>query len=201
VKLGLITDIHEDAPRLRLALNRFHREAVDQVVMIGDVVSMGQSLEETCRLLAEADAVGVWGNHDFELCDEPSPETCERWGSAIVDYMTSLKPRLDVAGCHFTHIEPWLDPGRLEDLWHFEGSPDEHGNLDRIFDAVPNRLIFMGHYHCWVLARPDGIVDWKGESPICLDDDRYFLVVGALCDGDYAILDTESSELTPFHEG
>jgi hypothetical protein len=105
VKLGLITDIHEDAPRLRLALNRFHREAVDQVVMIGDVVSMGQSLEETCRLLAEADAVGVWGNHDFELCDEPSPETCERWGSAIVDYMTSLKPRLDVAGCHFTHIE------------------------------------------------------------------------------------------------
>lgn len=200
MKLGLITDVHEDVAHLRLALATFEREQVDQIVMIGDVFHFGMDIEETCRLLAEANVVGVWGNHDYGLCFEPDEESCERWGPEIIGYMTSLKPRLDVAGCQFTHIEPWLDPSKLEDLWHFEGSPDEHCQLARIFDAVPNRLMFMGHYHRWVLARPGGIVDWHGESPIRLDDDRYFLVVGALCNGDYAILDTETSELTPFHD-
>ena len=100
---------------------------------------------------------------------------------------------MEIDGCHFAHMEPWLDPTNLKHLWRYEGTPDEHGQLDRIFDAVPNRLIFMGHYHCWVLARPGGIVEWDARSSICLDDDRYFLVVGALCDSDYAIQRRRSS--------
>lgn len=200
MKLGLITDIHEDLPRLRLALKRFAHENVDQVVMVGDVLKWGEHLEETCAVLAEANVIGVWGNHDIGLCDEPDEESVERWGPTVIDYMTSLKPRLNVAGCHFTHIEPWLDPSKIEDLWYFDGTPDSHGNLDRIFDAVPNRLMFMGHYHRWVLARPDGLVAWRGETPVHLDDGRYFVVLGALCHGDYATLDTDTSELVPFHE-
>ena len=200
MKLGLITDVHEDVSHLRSALTTFQRERVEQVVMIGDVFHGGDHFEETCELLAESNAIGVWGNHDHWIANHPAEDNIERWGPTIVDYMTTLKPRLSIADCHFAHIEPWLAPTKLEDLWHFEGTPDEHGQLDRIFNAVPNRLIFMGHYHRWVLARPDGIVNWKGESPIRLDNDRYFLVVGALCDGDYATLDTETSELIPFHE-
>ena len=37
MKLGLITDIHEQVEFLQIALDRFRQEQVDQVVVIGDV--------------------------------------------------------------------------------------------------------------------------------------------------------------------
>ena len=60
MKLGLITDIHEQTQHLRTALSLFRKKDVEQVVVIGDVCEMGERIEETCRLLAEANAIGVW---------------------------------------------------------------------------------------------------------------------------------------------
>ena len=201
MKLGLITDIHEHVELLRLALDRFDHERVDHVVVIGDVFEMGQRIEETCRLLSGVNAIGVWGNHDYGLCVDPDEEARARYSAAVIDYMTSLRPRLEVGGCHFTHVEPWLNPEEVADLWYFEGPPDEHQKLERIFNAVPHRIMFAGHYHKWLLVTPQGIVDWRGDSPIRLSDaDRYFMVVGALCKGWSATFDTVTSELIPFND-
>lgn len=199
MKLGLITDIHEH-PHLRTALSLFRNEDVEQVVVIGDVCEMGERIEETCRLLAEAKAIGVWGNHDFGLCVDLDDEIRQKYPAVVIEYMATLRPRLDVGGCHFTHVEPWLNPEVLADLWYFEGPPDDQCKLERIFNAVPNRIMFAGHYHKWLLVTPDGIREWKGNSPIRLDRGRYFVVVGALCEGQFAIFDTDTSELLPFSE-
>jgi len=59
MKLGLLTDIHEHVEFLRLALARFERQRVEQIVVIGDTFETGQRIDETCRLLAEARAIGV----------------------------------------------------------------------------------------------------------------------------------------------
>ena len=59
MKLGLITDVHEHVEHLREALDRLGREQVDQIVVIGDLFEMGGGILETCRLLAEAKAVGA----------------------------------------------------------------------------------------------------------------------------------------------
>ena len=198
MKLGLITDIHEHVDYLRAALDQLRSEGVDQIVMIGDVFEMSERIEETCRLLADARAIGVWGNHDFGLSFQPGTDLRERHGPAVIDFMTSLKPRLEIDGCYFAHIEPWLNPEELCDLWYFDGLPDEPAKLRRIFEAVPNRLMFAGHFHTWMLASPERIEDWSGESPVSLAGGRFFVVVGALCDGRFATLDTESSELVPF---
>jgi len=201
MKLGLVTDIHEHVEFLRRALDRFDSADVDRVIVIGDVFETGARIEETCRLLADADAVGVWGNHDYGLSFEPDDEIRARYPACVIDYMTSLRPRLDVDGCHFTHVEPWLDPENIADLWYFDGPPDRD-KLDRIFDAVPNRVLFAGHFHRWLLATPMEICPWNGEHPIrLLRDQRYFVVVGALCQGCYAVFDSDSSELVPFIEG
>jgi predicted phosphodiesterase len=201
MKLGLITDIHEDVELLQCALDRFDKERVDEVVVIGDVFAMGERIEETCRLLADANAIGVWGNHDCGLCMSPDAEMRERYSSDVIDFMTSLQPRLDVAGCHFTHVEPWLNPEDIMDLWYYEGPPDEPNKLERIFKAVPNRVMFSGHYHRWLLATPDGISPWNGERPIrLLDNARYFVVIGAICEGRYAVFDSDTSVLMPFNE-
>jgi hypothetical protein len=199
MKLGLITDIHEHVEHLQAALDCFRTSAVDRIVMIGDVIGMTLRVEETCRLLAEAQAIGVWGNHDFGLCVDPSTEMRARYSAVVIDYMTALRPRLEIEGCLFTHVEPWLDPENLADLWYFDGPPDEHGNLARIFDAAPHRLMFAGHYHGWLLATPDGICDWRGETAVRLSVGRYFVVVGALCEGRFATYDTATAELRPFN--
>lgn len=199
MKLGLITDIHEHVELLRFALDILGGEKVDQIVVIGDVFEMGQRIEETCRLLTEAKTIGVWGNHDFGLCVDPNEYLRAKYPTSVIKYMTSLRPRLDVAGCHFTHVEPWLNPEVMMDLWYYEGPPDEHRKLERIFNSVTNRIMFAGHFHKWLLATPNGIQDWKGESPIQLEEGRYFVVIGALCEGHFATFDTNSSELIPFN--
>lgn len=197
MRFGLIADIHEQVEFLRAALDRFRQEQVDRVVVLGDVFETGERIEETCRLLAEANAVGVWGNHDSGLCSDPSDNVRARYPASVIDYLTTLRPRLELAGCYFAHVEPWLDPEDIHDLWFFEGPPDSDGRLDRIFNAVPNRLMFAGHYHRWLLVRPDGIDDWQGECPVRLHNGRYFVVVDALADGRYAMFDTDTSELVP----
>jgi predicted phosphodiesterase len=198
MKLGLLTDIHEHLGHLRSALRNLQRERVDQIVVIGDIFEMGRDLNETCRLLAEANAIGVWGNHDYGLCVGTTEESRARYSPNALRFMASLRPRLNHGDCHFAHIEPWLDPEKLEDLWYFDGIPDDIGKLDRIFAAVPQRIMFAGHYHQWLLTRPDGIDDWQGERSVDLTEGRYFIVVGALCEGAYATFDTETCELKPF---
>jgi predicted phosphodiesterase len=200
MRLGLLSDIHEHVENLKAALDRFSREQIDQIVVLGDVFEMGERIDQTCRLLAAAKAIGVWGNHDFGLFVELDEKTRTDYPASVIDYMASLRPRLEFGGCHFTHIEPWLNPESVADLWYFEGPPDEHGKLERIFNAVPNRVMFAGHYHKWLLATPNGIDGWRGDVPIRLDDGRYFVVLGALCEGRYAIFDTDTSELVPFNE-
>ena len=106
MKLGLLTDIHEHIEPLRTALERFKTERVDQVVVIGDLFEQGRRIEETCQLLAAANAVGVWGNHDYGLCFDRRPDLHTKYSSPVLDFMGSLRPRLDVGSCHFTHIEP-----------------------------------------------------------------------------------------------
>lgn len=197
MKLGLVTDIHENVVNLRSALDHFHRDQIDQVVVIGDLFLHGEKIDETCRLLAESRAIGVWGNHDFGLCVTPTKESRKRYSADVIRFMTTLQPRLTRWECHFSHIEPWLDPEKLDDLWYYDGPPNQLHKLDRIFGAVPSRTLFCGHYHQWILSRPQSVEPWQGEGPIRLNTDRYFVVVAALCEGHYATFDTDTQELVP----
>ncbi len=198
MKLGLLTDIHEEAELLQTALDRLRDEQVDQIIVIGDIFELGHYIRETCRLLADAGAIGVWGNHDFGLCSDPRDALREKYGDDVIQFMTSLRPRLEYEGCYFAHVEPWLNPEELSDLWYFDGIPDRQDKLDRIFNAVPNRLMFAGHFHQWLLATPNRIEEWRGETPVTLQGERYFVVVGALCEGRFATFDTDTCELIPF---
>jgi hypothetical protein len=88
----------------------------------------------------------------------------------------------------------------VEDLWYFDGPPNEHGKLDRIFRSVHERLLFAGHFHHWFVARRSHIEDWDGRTPFRLEPGRFFVVINALCAGYSAIFDTSTSELIPLSE-
>lgn len=198
MKLGLITDVHEDVPRLEAALALLRREAVDQIVLIGDVASLFQRLEATCQLLWDAQVVGVWGNHDLGFCNDPEPDVVDRYPAIVRRFMSRLRATMTIGDCYFSHVEPWLDPTNPAEINYYEGPPDDEAKLRRIFQAVPQRLLFGGHYHEWQVATPDRLWTWRGEIPVSLAGGRHFCVIGALCDGQLATFDTETSLLVPW---
>jgi hypothetical protein len=202
MKLGLLADIHEQTDHLRKAIDVLQQHGADRFVVLGDVFETGKRIEEAVRLLQDVQAVGVWGNHDFGLCFDPGETVRQRYSAAVLKYMGSLQPRLEIDGCLFTHVEPWLDPHKVEDLWYFDGPPDSPEKLARSFAAVPHRVVFMGHLHRWLLGTPGGVLPWRGEGQLRLDNaNRYLVVIHAVWAGKCALFDTKTGDLTPFGEG
>jgi hypothetical protein len=203
MRIGILADIHEQDDELRRAVAVLKQHGADRLVVLGDVFDSGRRLEVTVDLLVAAGAVGVWGNHDFGLCGgNLTAEDRQRYGEHVLAFLDGLRPRLEIEGCLFTHVEPWLDPEKIEDLWYFEGPPETPEQVARSFSAVPNRVMFMGHDHCWRLISPEGVQPWSGERPITLrGEERYLVTVHAVCCGKCALFDTGTRELTPFDIG
>jgi hypothetical protein len=197
MRLGILADIHEELPFLRWSLEFFPSLGVDRIIVLGDIHCLGKHLAETVALLAAANATGVWGNHDFGLCRDVPPRLRDRYAGPVLDYMGALQPRLEVADCLFSHVEPWLDPESVEDLWYFDGPPDTPEKATRSFAAVPHQHLFVGHYHRWLMATPSGMLAWQGEGPVVLSPGRFLVAVGAVCAGQCAVFDTETRVLLP----
>lgn len=200
MRLGLLADIHEAVEQMREALVRFAALGVDEVVVVGDVCCMHKHLTETVELLAGVASVGVWGNHDFGLCQQDARDLDTRFPPQVLAYMRTLRPILVRDDVLISHVEPWLDPNDLMQLWYFEGFPDTVEKLVRCFNAVPQRVLISGHVHRWLLGTPDGLLDWQGDGPIRLSPPgRFLLQMDAVCNGACALYDTTTAELTPIH--
>jgi predicted phosphodiesterase len=202
MKLGILADIHEHTRQLQKAIDVLQQHGAERFVVLGDVFETGKRIEQTVRLLRQVEAVGVWGNHDVGLCFDPDEAVCRRYSAAVLNFMGSLQPHLEIDGCLFTHVEPWLDPHTVEDLWYFHGPPDSPEKLARSFAATRQRVLFIGHLHRWLLGTPDGLLPWRGDRPVCLDATRrHLVVIHAVWDGRFALFDTKTCELIPFGEG
>lgn len=201
MRIGILADIHEAIDPLQSALAEFRSRGVDVVVSLGDACdsfSPDGHASEVVRLLREAQAVGVWGNHDIGLSLEVSETLREQAGPGVIEYMARMQAQLVVAGCRFSHVEPWLDARKVEDLWYFDGPPDTPQKAGRSFAAVPERHLFVGHFHRWLVMSPSGRVEWNGEGPLELSAEaRYLVVVAPVRSGWCAIFDTVASRLTP----
>jgi len=199
VRLGILADIHEAIEPLTEALDIFRQQGVDRLITLGDICAMGLRLLPTVQILQEAGVEGVWGNHDYGLCGHLAEEDRVRYDPALLAWFETLQGRLEVADCRFCHIEHWLDADRLEHLWYFEDQPDSIERAARSFQAVPQRLLFMGHLHRWLVVSETEVLPWDGDRPLVLaPPQRYLVVVNALLRGHFATYDTETFILTPF---
>ena len=154
----------------------------------------------SCPGLRQAHAVGVWGNHDIGLCHRVEGRARARYPAAALDYLAALRPRPVVGGCHYSHVEPPVDPSDAQALRACaEGGPlDLAGRARRRFAAVEQRLVFVSHYHRWLAATANGQVGWRGEGPLSqAGTGRYCVVTGAAFQGLCGVLDTGRCELTP----
>ncbi|HEX4588829.1 MAG TPA: metallophosphoesterase family protein, partial [Gemmataceae bacterium] len=180
MNIGILADVHGAVDELRRALTEFHVRQVDVVVSLGDICdtySPAGRAGDVVALLRGAGAVGVWGNHDVGLCLDVPEHLRRQVDPDVLGYMAGMEPQLAVAGCRFSHVEPWLDPRRVEDLWYFDGPPDMPAKVARSFAAAPERHLFVGHFHRWLVMSPSGRIVWDGEGPIVLGGQSRYLIV------------------------
>lgn len=199
--IGLLADIHEAIEPLDRSLDALRSRGVTQIVSLGDACDtfspVGRAAEVASRLEV-AGAIGVWGNHDIGLCYQVPGTLRQKTASSVLKYMSTMRPYLSFDDCRFSHVEPWLDACKVEDLWYFDGPPDTPEKAARTFAAVPERYSFIGHFHRWLITTPERVLDWRGESAIDLDKDRcYVVVIAPVVSGWCATFDTDSKRLTP----
>ncbi|MCZ7542086.1 MAG: metallophosphoesterase family protein [Anaerolineae bacterium] len=151
MKLGLIADIHADAPTLRRALSLLDALGAAQVLCAGDLVDYGCCPDETINLLRARDIPCVCGNHDREaFTRKPSrhkpyhtdparlaPESRAYLRALPFDY----KARFNGRCVALYHAAPTTD---LE-LVHPEVMPG--GALDALFDEASADVLVLGHTH------------------------------------------------------
>jgi predicted phosphodiesterase len=65
MRIGLIADVHANAPALTSVLTALGRAQVDSIIALGDLVGYNAMLHETLALLRERHIPSVGGNHDL----------------------------------------------------------------------------------------------------------------------------------------
>lgn len=198
MKLGLVADIHESVENLRCVLGRMNDQAVDKIFSLGDFCESGTRLEATCELLLDAEVQGVWGNHDYGICMDAHNGTAGNYGFASAEFASRQQPYIWCDECLLMHIEPWLDPHKINDLWFFDSQICSAARRQRIFSRKDFTLAIMGHYHRWWAVSEEADLNWSGKEPLELPDARCLAVVNACCDGYWATFDTKTRVLTPF---
>jgi predicted phosphodiesterase len=207
MRIGLVSDIHNDADSLSRALTALNAHGIDRLVTLGDTCDVFRpegAIAQVTSMLQEQGAVGVWGNHDFVLCRNVDDRFVTRYaGTPVLEFMAGILPTLIVGACHFSHLEPLGDPHDVAHLWSlYDKSFDLMELAVQSFAAVEHRLLFVGHYHRWWAGTPDGSLNWDGDRPLVLAPNlRYFVVVNAVLGGWCAWLDTDTGVLLPIRIG
>jgi predicted phosphodiesterase len=216
MRYGLLSDIHENSVHLQLALEALSRRRCDRYLFLGDLFENGSEIQLTVELLdsfIEAspshDALffqGVWGNHDFGLCGANQPPPSVQLSGRVLHRFGTLRPsiRIDdspdaaVQSILIQHIEPWLDPNSLEDLWSYSGDKNQSLDPEEFLTCHNADLFLMGHRHRWGACNQDGPVEWRGDEPLQLRrGDRHAAIIHAVCNGWCAMLDTKAGVLDP----
>lgn len=201
MRIGIVTDIHDEVELLVEALAALKAEGVDRIVSLGDTTDfhgVRNRAWEVAHRLRDANVLGVWGNHDFGLCRDVPMGLIETPDAAALEYYATFQPKVSFADCHFSHVEPWLDPENPVDLWYFDGWPNSVEMLARSFAAVPHTAMFLGHFHKWMAGTPEQVLAWDGDRPLVFaPNERHLIVIGALFNGCYAVYDTDTRTLFP----
>ena len=202
MRLGLVTDVHSHAGELERAIDRLQQEGVDQIITLGDTCDAfapSEGSADVTRILSECGAIGVWGNHDFGLCRDVSDSARARFAEEVLQWMSGMRPFLEIDDCFFSHRAADIDPNDLYALWSCEEEKlDLYQRALAGFRAVHHNRQFIGHYHRWAWFTPAGPVAWEGDGSIRLvPEERHFVVIDAVFNGSCAIFDTQSGLLEP----
>jgi len=185
MKIGIVSDIHADAPALRRALE--HMPSVDAYLCPGDAVSEYRFCAETVEVLQQANVLCIQGNHEQVLFNGRNPaylKKCrETFAPEALDFLATapLSRELEFTGTKLllVHASPW-EP---YDEYIYPGST----RLAR-FATLPHDVVCFGHTHVPFVHQAGTVtIINPGSCSQPRDQDRR---------GAYALFDTVTREAT-----
>jgi putative phosphoesterase len=191
MKIGIISDVHGDIKRLRVALKNLEREKVDVIICAGDILDEYIYSAEVIKLFRENRIISVLGNHDYEFLkfvEDIQKQKLDKYEG--IEYLTSLPAKLMLTQngkkILVAHSAPW---DRIEAGQYTYVYPHQEDILNRMARVEADVLI-TGHTHMsfarflsgTLIINPGSISPGRGLS----------------CCSTYVILDTESMLLKTF---
>jgi putative phosphoesterase len=159
MRLAILADIHSNNIALEKVLRAIHREKVDQVVCLGDVVNIGPRPREVIDRLRELDCLTIMGNHD-EWMLKPDHHSRKDTIDEIVDIHHWTVEQLtadDFAYLRSFKETAYLELSAAENILFFHGSPRSNKDLilaetpdhvlDTMFNGCRASLLIGGHSH------------------------------------------------------
>lgn len=162
MKIGIITDIHNNVVALDAILKAFTDQGCDEILCCGDIIGIGPFPEETVqRLISMPEIKGVLGNHDRYLVEglqRPFPQGMSEseglhhlWEHSLLseeskDYLRQLPFSLDLnkGGLNITVVHYAMDPANQ--YYYLSPSPS-YDECERMFSNYNADIIIYGHDH------------------------------------------------------
>lgn len=172
MKLGVITDIHNNLTALRVVVERLLQRECDKIICCGDIIGIGPYPEETVQYMMQIpNLIAVRGNHEKYLLEKmpneyPNDEHMgleemkhHKWEHSLlsmksIDFLRQLPYQVNVEyeGYRLSIMHYCMD---------YEGhyingkmNPSEE-DLKKMFGGIPSDIILYGHNHCRNICKGD----------------------------------------------
>ena len=180
MRLGVLSDLHARFDLLAEALGVCRREAVDGLVVLGDLIDRADQAEACVAALRGWAVSGVAGNHEREVV--------EAWASGGGQLTTEaraffrgLPVQVVVDDCCFCHTLP--TGAQPDPVVRFFAN--RNGGAPR----APYRVVFVGDSHRRSAVDERGPLDLSAAELTIDPDRRYVINPGPLAAGQFAIWD------------
>lgn len=172
MKLGVITDIHNNLTALSAVVERLNQLKCDKIICCGDIIGIGPYPEETVQFMMQIpNLIAVRGNHEKYLLEGmpdkyPNEEQMgieemkhHKWEHSLlsaksVDFLKKLPYRIDdvYEGYKLSIMHHCMD--RDGHYINYKTNPTEE-DLKKMFADVESDIILYGHNHCRNICKGD----------------------------------------------
>jgi putative phosphoesterase len=165
MRVAFISDIHANLTALNAVLADIRAQEVDQIISLGDTVTLGPQPSETLATLRQLGCIYIKGNHDEALLDPghelryqvtehlvPDIQWCrERLSSSDLEFIESFLPTYDLTFPNGISVLCYHgSPRSTTDLIL---STTSAKMLDRHFGGHPANAFIGGHTHIQMQRR------------------------------------------------
>lgn len=172
MKIGIITDIHNNLTALRNVVDRLNNMECDKIICCGDIIGIGPNPEETVQYMMQIpNLIAVCGNHEKYLLEGmpneyPNEERMgfeemkhHKWEHHLlseqsISFLESLPYKTDITyeGFKISVMHYCMDHDGH--YINYKTSPFEN-DLKKMFANVRSDIILYGHNHVRNICKGD----------------------------------------------
>ena len=171
MKLGVITDIHNNLTALKAVMEKLKQTECDNIICCGDIIGIGPCPEETVQFMMQIpNLIAVRGNHEKYLLEGmpkeyPNEENMgfeemkhHKWEHSLLSaesiaFLEGLPYRADIT-CEDVNISVIHYCMKSDGHYIYKANPTKD-DLNAMFADVRSDIILYGHNHCRNICKGD----------------------------------------------